>query len=552
MKQYLNENELLVKEWDYDKNNIDINLVSKFSNKKYWWLCNLGHSYQVSASSRSKGSQCPYCTNHKVLPGFNDLETRNKELLKEWDYKKNSKNGIYPNKVSQFANFNVWWICDKGHEWEAKISNRSNGKNCPYCNHRITENGVTDLFTTNPELEKLWDYDNNEENPTTMFSGSAKKVWWKCKLGHSWKESIKVITSGCRCPYCSGHQVLKGFNDITTTNPDILEEWDYDKNLITPSDLSFGSNIKVWWKCIYGHSYKTDIAHKISGRGCPICFSTNQTSFAEQAIFYYIKKFYNDAESRYKNIFSNGMELDIFIPSLNVGIEYDGSFFHSSTRSVKRDLLKYELCKNNNINLIRIKENKNTNCNNCDYVLYSEWNGNNYDALNTIINNIFSYLNVKFEADVKRDKYEILGTYKLNSRNEFSDNLLKEWNYNKNSGLSIENFSKGSSFKVWWICDKGHEWEASISKRSSGRNCPYCSNKKVLKGYNDLKTNNPLLANEWNYKKNIDLLPSDVTCGSGKKVWWICDKGHEWQAVIAKRNNGQNCPYCYKNERKKA
>ena len=57
---------------------------------------------------------------------------------------------------------------------------------------------------------------------------------------------------------------------------------------------------------------------------------------------------------------------------------------------------------------------------------------------------------------------------------------------------------------------------------------------------------NPTLMAEWNWEKNneLGLDPKTLTCGSGKKVWWKCSKGHEWQATIASRNGGNSCPYC--------
>ena len=73
------------------------------------------------------------------------------------------------------------------------------------------------------------------------------------------------------------------------------------------------------------------------------------------------------------------------------------------------------------------------------------------------------------------------------------------------------------------------------------------ANKKVLKGYNDLQTINPTLASEWDYEKNISLTPMDVLPNSNKKVWWKCGNGHGWEAKISDRNNGTNCPQCYKN-----
>ena len=56
----------------------------------------------------------------------------------------------------------------------------------------------------------------------------------------------------------------------------------------------------------------------------------------------------------------------------------------------------------------------------------------------------------------------------------------------------------------------------------------------------------PSLIMEWHPTKNIHLRPRDVTPGSGKKVWWLCEEGHEWQAVIYSRSRGSGCPHCHK------
>ncbi|MBQ3109742.1 MAG: zinc-ribbon domain-containing protein [Clostridia bacterium] len=132
-----------------------------------------------------------------------------------------------------------------------------------------------------------------------------------------------------------------------------------------------------------------------------------------------------------------------------------------------------------------------------------------------------------------------------------NSNLAEEWNYEKNNGLTPLDVLPNSNKKVWWKCGKGHEWQALIADRNNGRGCPYCTGKKVLKGYNDLQTVNPTLAKEWNYDKNGELTPMEVAPNSGKKVWWKCSKGHEWQAIIQNRNRGRGCPICAKEKRSK-
>ena len=69
-----------------------------------------------------------------------------------------------------------------------------------------------------------------------------------------------------------------------------------------------------------------------------------------------------------------------------------------------------------------------------------------------------------------------------------SDNaqLMAEWNWEKNieHGFDPHKLTCGSGRKVWWECSKGHVWLATIRHKSNGTKCPYCSNKKVLCGYN--------------------------------------------------------------------
>ena len=66
------------------------------------------------------------------------------------------------------------------------------------------------------------------------------------------------------------------------------------------------------------------------------------------------------------------------------------------------------------------------------------------------------------------------------------------------------------------------------------------TNKKEIKYVSD----NSKLMSEWCCKKNTDVNPDQVTLGSHKKVWWKCSKGHEWQAIVKDRNNGNGCPFC--------
>lgn len=132
----------------------------------------------------------------------------------------------------------------------------------------------------------------------------------------------------------------------------------------------------------------------------------------------------------------------------------------------------------------------------------------------------------------------------VNDLQTVDSKLAEEWNWESNGHLLPTNILPNSNQKVWWKCAKGHEWQATVSHRSRGQGCPYCSGKVVVSGINDLLTLNPELAKEWNYEKNLGLRPEEITLGSEKKVWWKCSKGHEWQARIIDRHRGSGCPYC--------
>ena len=123
--------------------------------------------------------------------------------------------------------------------------------------------------------------------------------------------------------------------------------------------------------------------------------------------------------------------------------------------------------------------------------------------------------------------------------------LLRQWHPLRNGDLSPGAVSPGSHKKVWWRCDRGHEWQAEVKSRALlGTGCPVCAGKAVLTGVNDLATLFPQLAAQWDGDQNGDLSPGSVRPGSHKKVWWRCGRGHRWQASVASRTAGEGCPVC--------
>lgn len=106
------------------------------------------------------------------------------------------------------------------------------------------------------------------------------------------------------------------------------------------------------------------------------------------------------------------------------------------------------------------------------------------------------------------------------SLDKHSPHLLKELDSEKNGSFNPSSIGYSSTKKVWWKCNKGHSYYTSIGSRTrdNGTGCPYCSNQKVLKGFNDLKTKRPDIAKEWDYEKNYPLKPSEILPGTQKNI----------------------------------
>ena len=547
----------LISEWNFDKNAelCSPNEVTSNSSKKVWWKCKEGHEWQAIIRNRTiNHSGCPYCAGRKAIKGTNDISTLYPDLVTEWDYEKNGN--LKPDEFSRGSNKRVWWKCSKcGNNYQALVSNRaSRNTGCPYCAGKKTIVGKTDIQTLYPNLTKEWNYTKNRDLvPQDFTPGSEKKVWWTCAFGHEYFSTICGRVKGNGCPFCSGRQAITGKNDLLTLRPDIAAEWDYDKNgNKRPEQTTAQSGRKVWWKCsLCGYTWEATPAMRTRQEtGCPNCSKHRKTSFPEQAIFYYIQKICPDAMNSYTDSFENRMELDIYIPSKNIGVEYDGIYWHKSER---KENIKYSICKSQGIKLIRVKENYSNKCldaTSCDYLIQRETNDD--AGLDICIRKTLALLcHHQIDVDVNADRADIksqyIVSYKTNSLAAKHPNIAAEWDYERNRGLSPAMVTSYSGDKVWWKCPTCGQSYINTPDKRVGRNqgCPYCSGRNTVSGVNDITITHPDIAAEWNYNKNGELYPSGFKRGSDKKVWWICKEGHEWQETIYKRaSRGFGCPYC--------
>jgi len=548
---FLKDSPLLHELHPRKNNSIELKNTTIWSDKKAWWRCPIGHEWESRISSRTAGSGCPYCSNRKV--NFeNSLAYTHPEIAKEWHPTKNGT--MTPFNVVAGSGKRAWWKCEIGHEWETMILVRKKGSRCPYCAGRKVSNENC-LETLNPNLAEQWHPEKNILlTPKDVTVNSSKKVWWKCRNGHEWEASVRNRNSnGNGCPYCS-NQKIEEFNSLASFRPDIAAEWHPTKNYdLLPSKVSKGTGRKVWWKCGRGHEWKASINSRTNtGSGCPHCTKRLKTSFAEQAIYFYLSKSFNVENRHMFKINNKKVEVDIFIPELSIAIEYDG-YYHKDLK--KNDEKKSQKIKSLDVNLIRIRVVGLPELLDDSFKIIQEIK-DGFNNLNSSIKEIYEYilfieksLNITVpEIDVERDRVKIfelmdLMVQKDNIKVNYP-HVAKEWHPSKNGTLEPIHFSKSSGSKVWWQCKEGHEWEAVIASRTNGSGCPFCSKNKVIPS-NSLNQKFPEIAKEWHPTKNGSLRSQDVGPFSSKKVWWKCEKGHEWESGIASRTRAQSkCPYC--------
>ena len=558
----------LALEWHHSKNGeLTPYDVCAGSGISVWWKCNKGddHQWKTTVGHRNTGSGCPICSGRKAAKSTS-LAILNTHLAKEWHPTRNGN--LSPYDVRPNSGKKVWWKCPKGedHEWKTTVAHRNNGKGCPICSgHKVAKS--TSLATLNTHLANEWHPTRNGNlSPYDVSPGSGRKVWWKCTKGedHEWEAMVNNRTKGSGCAVCV-NQIVVDSNCLTKVYPVLAKEWHPTKNgNLKPQEVTFGSHKKVWWKCPKGkdHEWQTSTSRRThGGTGCPFC--TNPSSTPELRILTELRTIFTSVEHR---VIINGHEVDIFIPGLKIGIEYDGEFWHRKKR--KQDLRKNTELKDK-ITLIRVRD-KGLNLL-TDHDIKQTTTNLTVETIKSILHQISKLIKIESTEVLAR-----ISNYSKNKNWVASEDFRKlhaarnhinleesisflfpkiseEWHPIKNEPLLPKYFTPGSNKKVWWKCNKGgdHEWEAQIADRClNGTGCAVCKNKKIVLS-NSIVTLNPELTKEWHPTKNGSMTPYDVGIGSNKRIWWKCSKGddHEWRtSVVHRTERGQGCPICSNNK----
>ena len=198
----------IVKEWDYERNDLLPKEFLPGSSVYAWWICSsCSHKWSTRIVTRTSGYGCPKCARLKQTRPRTPQESLAylfPALAAEWDYEKNEGR---PEEYTRGSVCLAWWLCPpRGHSWKATIQNRCNGGGCRQCyllygiKPKSFEESFAYLF---PTVASEWDYAKNKIPPERITPGSEFKAWWTCGKCRLWWQAIVTSRAGGRgCPYC--------------------------------------------------------------------------------------------------------------------------------------------------------------------------------------------------------------------------------------------------------------------------------------------------------------------------------------------------------------
>ena len=415
------------------------------------------------------------------------LSSAHPKLARQWHPTKNG--ALRPRDVTSGSGQKVWWRCSAGHEWQAVVASRTRPKGCgcPYCSGRkvLPE---TSLKALHPELAQQFHATKNRPLTSEQtHPGSKKKLWWRCPVDarHVWQALVNNRVRGQHgCPFCSGRRATTA-TSLQRLHPAIARQWHPTLNGdLRPRDVTaHSSRKKVWWRCPVNQEHAWQARTSDRVKGRGCPFCAGQQVTTETS-------------------------LAALEPQLARQWDRDknGALRPQDVRPGSGKKVWWRCRKGHRWQAVILSRTRGNGCPVCA------------------------------GQQVADDT----------SLQALHPELAEQWHPTKNRPLKPNQVRPGSNRAVYWRCDEGHVWKATIHSRASGQHgCPYHSGRYVTKE-TSLQAVNPELARQWHRTKNADLRPRDVRPGSNKKVWWRCPRNreHEWCATVGHRSQGQGCPYC--------
>ncbi|MBG9589534.1 zinc-ribbon domain-containing protein [Cytobacillus firmus] len=213
---------------------------------------------------------------------------------------------------------------------------------CKKCSKTIiaikssTKRNTTSLEDKRPDLKQYFHFqDNNDVKLNEIAHGSQRKIYLRCDVCNKLQNESQASSAKnyvyqsiqFSCEYC---------NSLGIKQPNLVREWHYDKNELTPFDYSYGSNKIVWWKCSKNHDWQAKISHRTTSfTTCSMC----NGSKSERAI----SKLLDDLHIKYipqypAKIGNTTRFFDFYLPDYPLFVEVQGAQHYRTIEFFKTDV----------------------------------------------------------------------------------------------------------------------------------------------------------------------------------------------------------------------
>lgn len=501
--------------------NPDIELVGNYTmaSGKATFRCNVcGYTWDAIVSSVAGGTGCPECMKKR----FSAMKTKSHEqYVAEVEAKSPNIEiiGHYTGSANGIAA-----RCKKcGYVWSTSASHLLGDTGCPQCagNIQLTHDEfVKRMARISPSIEILGCYQSSKD-----------KVDVKCrKCGHEWSPSATSLLRGSGCIVCAG--------TYKKSNAEFLEELSKVNNSIRPLEEYRGANNKIEFECLTcGNRWSARPQNILHGQSCPEC-AIGRRSFFEHVMLFAARGALGEDEVLSRDRKTIDMELDIYIPSMNLAFE-PGSWYYHKER-IRTDQDKRAMCADAGIKLVTV---------------YFAFTGNDKAPDGCFVTE------------------NLLGANDWDNARETARKLLEEngvdcwkvdWDDVRNKALAFsgrrttEMFRKelaeirpeievlgeyaGSSCRIPVKCGVcGHEWNPLAGSLLYGHGCRKCYTMSV--GLRSRKTHEQFVEELAKLNLPVKLIGKYDGCESSIAVK-CTNCGHEWNSTPTRLLHGKACPKC--------
>lgn len=313
-------------------------------------VCKKHGEFEQDAATLLKGGGCPLCA---IISRKVDMEGFIQKLVDLFpDYDFSEARGAWTRTIDK-----VPVICPEHGRFMAAPHQMAKGKGCRKCGMRksIKSRTITlDEFLLRAKATHGDRYDYS----ATILDGFMKPSIIICREHGEFRQSPQAHTTGQGCPVCAN-------NDRIARNKLGIIDFDsfVERARATHGDTYTyfqegyaGVNADVSMECKQHGAFEQRGADHLDGSRCPVCART--ISLGQKELYEFIKNLCPDAEDNY----SYGVgrkQVDIFIPSLMLAVEFDGIYFHSTAfKTPSAHLKKRKELESRGISLIRIFEDE--------------------------------------------------------------------------------------------------------------------------------------------------------------------------------------------------